>query len=83
MSDRALIATGAVGALLAAVCCAAPLLGAVLPLAAFGAWLAGAGLIVLVLVIVGCCGLIAWVIHRRHAKAAYDVTATRQESRKS
>ncbi|MBN9079733.1 MAG: mercury transport protein [Rhizobiales bacterium 65-79] len=82
MSDRALIATGAVGALLAAACCAAPLLAAVLPLAAFGAWLAGAGLIVLVLLIVGCCGLVAWIIHRRRAKAACGATAIPQESMK-
>ena len=47
MSDRALIRAGAAGAVLAAICCAALLIAVSLPLAGLGAWLAGAGLVVL------------------------------------
>ena len=67
MNDRALIGAGTVGAVLAAICCAAPLLTGVLPLAGLGAWLAGAG--VVLPVAVACFGLFAWAIHRRRARA--------------
>lgn len=55
MNDRALICVGSAGAVLAAICCATRFLAGVLPLAA-SAWLAGAGLVVLPLVI-ACFGL--------------------------
>jgi len=67
VNDRALIGAGTVGDGLAVICCAAPLLAGVLPLAGLGAWLAGAGLVVLPLVI-ACFGLAAWAIHRRRAR---------------
>lgn len=41
MSDRALIRAGTVGAIFAAICCAAPLVAVTLPLAGLGAWLKG------------------------------------------
>ncbi len=41
-----MVRAGAIGAVLAAICCAAPLLAAGLSLAGLGAWLAGAGLII-------------------------------------
>ncbi len=47
MNDRALIRVGAADSILAAICCAAPLLVVGLPLAGLGAWLAGAGLVML------------------------------------
>jgi len=78
MSDRALIGAGAVGAVLAAICCAAPLIAVSLPLAGIGAWLAGAGLVVLPLMIAGL-GLVAWAIHHRRAKAADRQTRFYQE----
>ncbi len=59
-----MVRAGAIGAVLAAICCAAPLLAAGLSLAGLGAWLAGAGLMIAGL------GLVAWIIHRRHARAA-------------
>ena len=68
MNDRALIRAGTVGAVLAAICCAAPLLAAGLPLVGLSAWLAGAGLAVLPLMVV-CIGLVAWGLHHRRAKA--------------
>ena len=64
MSDRALIRAGMAGAVLAVICCAAPLLAVSLSLAGLGAWLAGAGLVVLPLIVAGLA-LIAWAIHHR------------------
>lgn len=78
MNDRALIRARTVGAVLAVICCAAPLLAGVLPLAGLGAWLAGAGLVVLPLV-VACFGLVAWSIHRRRARADCGETKIHKE----
>lgn len=68
MSDRAAIRVGLVGGGLAAICCAAPLLAVGLPLASFGAWLAGAGLVALPLMVAGFA-LVAWGVRHRRAKA--------------
>lgn len=68
MTDRAVIRAGAVGAVLAAICCAAPLLAVGLPLASLGAWLAGAGLVALPLMVAGFA-LVAWGVRHRRAKA--------------
>ena len=73
MNDRALIRAGALGAVLVAICCAAPLLAVGLPLAGPGAWLAGAGLVVLPLMVAGL-GLVAWGVHHRRARAAVSET---------
>jgi mercuric ion transport protein len=78
MDDRALIRAGALGAILAAICCAAPLLAVGLPLAGLGAWLAGTGLVVLPLMVAGL-GLVAWGIHHRRAKAVGCETTIHQE----
>lgn len=78
MSDRALGRAGMVGAILAAICCAVPLLAVGLPLAGLGAWLAGAGLVVLPLMIAGL-GLVAWGIHHRRARAASCETKIHKE----
>lgn len=79
MNDGAAIRAGMAGAVFAAVCCAAPLLAVSLPLGGFGAWLGGAGLVVLS-VMVACFGLVAWIIHRRHAKATSGETTIKKES---
>ncbi len=78
MNDRALIGAGTAGAVLAMICCAVPLLAGVLPLAGLGAWQAGAGLVVLPLMI-ACFGLVAWAIHRRRAKADCGETKIHKE----
>jgi mercuric ion transport protein len=78
VNDRALIGAGTAGAILAAICCATPLIAGVLPLAGLGAWLEGAGLVVLPLVIT-CFGLIAWGIYRRRARADCGETKIRNE----
>ncbi|WP_298277667.1 mercury transport protein [uncultured Bradyrhizobium sp.] len=78
MNDRVLIRASTAGAVLAVICCAAPLLAGVLPLAGLGAWVAGAGLVVLPLVI-ACFGLVAWGIHRRRARADCGETKIHKE----
>ena len=83
MNDRALIRAGTAGAVLAAICCATPRqqraqLLALQPLAGLGAWLAGAGLVLLPLM-VACFGLVAWVIHHRRARAECGETKIHKE----
>ena len=64
MKDRALIATGAVGVVLAAICCAAPLLAVTLATAGLTAWLAN-GAYVLIPALLVCLGLVAYLLNRR------------------
>ena len=64
MKDRALIATGAVGVVLAAVCCAAPMLAVTLATAGLTAWLAN-GAYVLIPALLVCLGLVAYRLNRR------------------
>ena len=78
MADRALIGAGTAGAILAAICCVGPLLAAALPVAGFAAWISGAGVMVLPLVVAGL-GLLAWALHHRRAKAAGCETKTHNE----
>lgn len=68
MNNHATIRAGLAGAVLAAICCAAPLLAVALPLASVGGWLTGTGLVVLPLTIAGL-GLGAWGVHHRRAKS--------------
>jgi len=68
VNDRAVIGAATAGAVFVVICCTAPFLSGVLRLAGLDAWLAGAGLVVLPLVI-ACFGLVAWGIHRRRAGA--------------
>ena len=67
MRDRALIATGAVGAVLAAICCATPLLAVVLGGLGLTAWLAKADY-VLIPVLILCLALIAFGLYRRRTR---------------
>lgn len=65
MNDRAPIRAGTAGAVLAAICCAAPFFAVGLPLAGLGAsWPAR---VVLPSMIAGV-GLVAWGIHHGRAK---------------
>jgi mercuric ion transport protein len=64
MKDRALITVGAAGAVLAAICCAAPMLAVTLGTAGLTAWLAkGAYVVIPVLLI--CLALIGLRFRRR------------------
>jgi mercuric ion transport protein len=53
MNDRSLITTGAIGAALAAICCATPLLAVMLGGIGLSAWLAKADYIVMPVLLVG------------------------------
>ena len=81
MHDRALIRTGAAGAIDVAICCAAPLLAVPPPLAGLGAWLTGSGLVVLSLIAAGL-GLVACGIHHRRAKVVCSNTKILNEGLK-
>jgi mercuric ion transport protein len=64
MRDRSLIATGAVGAVVAAVCCATPLLAVLFGAVGLTAWAAKADYVVIPALIL-CLGLIAFGLYRR------------------
>lgn len=63
-----LIRAGTTGAILAAICCATPLLAVSLPLASLGAWFARPGLTVTSL-LAASIGLVMWGRYRRRAEA--------------
>ena len=67
MGDRALITTGVVGGVLAAVCCATPLLAVLFDAVGLTAWLAKADYVVIPALIL-CLALIAFGIYRRRAR---------------
>ena len=68
MNDRLLVVTGAIGAALAVVCCATPLLAIVLGGVGLSAWLANAGYLVMPVLLTGV--VIAGIgIRRRHTAA--------------
>jgi mercuric ion transport protein len=66
--DRTLITTGAVGAVVAAVCCATPLLAILLGAVGLTAWLAKADY-VLIPALILCFALLGFGLYRRHARA--------------
>jgi mercuric ion transport protein len=67
MRDGTLITTGAVGAALAAVCCATPLLVVVLAAVGLTGWLAKADYMVIPTFIL-CLGLIGFGLYRRRVR---------------
>jgi mercuric ion transport protein len=67
-----------VGAVLAAVCCVAPLSATIMPLTGFCAWLTGAGPMVFAPVAAGLV-LIAWGFGHRRARASGCETKIRKE----
>ena len=64
MRDGALIATGVVGAAIAALCCATPLLVMILGAAGLAGWLTKADY-VLIPALILCLGLIGFGLYRR------------------
>jgi mercuric ion transport protein len=68
LSDRSLITAGAVGAALAAICCATPLLAVVLGGIGLTAWLAKADYVVLAVLILALA-LMGLGLYRRSTKA--------------
>jgi mercuric ion transport protein len=81
MNDRALIRTGTAGAIVAAICCATPVLAVLLPLVGLSAWLARADL-VLFPMLAASLGLIAWGVYRRRTKVACCETEIHEEGAK-
>jgi mercuric ion transport protein len=67
-AGRGLIATGAVGAILAAICCATPLLAVMLGGIGLSAWLAGADYVLMPALLAGIV-LIGLGLYRRSATA--------------
>ena len=67
MRERTLIATGAIGAALAAICCATPLLVVVLGAVGLTGWLAKADYVVMPALIL-CLGLIGIGLYRRRIR---------------
>jgi len=65
MKDRSLIATGAIGALVTAICCATPLLAIVLGAIGLSAWVAEADYI-LIPVLLLFLALLGLGLYRRH-----------------
>jgi len=81
MNDRVLIRTGTTGAVLAAICCATPVLAVLLPLVGLSAWMARADLVLFPL-LAASLGLIAWGVYRRRTKAAWCETEIHEEGLK-
>ena len=67
-SNRTLIAAGSIGAIIAALCCATPLLAVLLGAAGPTAWLAEANYVVIPALLI-CLGLIALGLNRRRVTA--------------
>jgi len=65
-TDRALITTGVIGSVVAAICCATPLLAALLGALGLTAWLARADLVLIPALLV-CLGLVGIGLYRRRA----------------
>ena len=75
MKDRSLIAMGAIGAALAAICCATPLLAVVLGGVGLTAWLAHADYVVMPVLFFGIA-LVGLGFYRRHVAATCGDTRT-------
>lgn len=67
MKDRALITAGAAGVMLAATCCAAPLLAVVLGAFGLTAWLGKTAYAVIPALIL-CAGLIGFGLYRKQRR---------------
>jgi mercuric ion transport protein len=62
--ERALITTGALGGVLAAICCATPVLGLVLGALGLSAWIVNADYVLIPTLLV-CLGLLGIGLYRR------------------
>ncbi len=80
MRDRTLIGGGAIGAALAAICCATPLLAIVLGSLGLTAWLARADYFVIPALLV-CLGLVGLGFYRRGKDVACSPPARQQETK--
>jgi mercuric ion transport protein len=76
MTDRSLITTGAIGAVLAAICCATPLHAVVLGGIGLTAWLAKADYVVMPVLFLGVV-LVGFGLYRRHTAATRHNASTK------
>ena len=67
MQDRTLITTGVVGGLIAADCCATPVLAILFGAVGLTAWLANADLVVIPAFLL-CVGLVAFGLYRKQRR---------------
>jgi mercuric ion transport protein len=67
MQDRALITTGVAGSIVAAICCATPLLAVAFGALGLTAWLAKADYVLIPALII-CLGLIGVGLYRRRVR---------------
>ena len=81
MTDRSLITTGAIGAALAAICCATPILAVVLGGIGLSAWLAKADYIVMPVLLLGIA-LVGLGLYRRHLAATCRDAGAREGDRR-
>ena len=81
MNDRSLITTGAIGAALAAICCATPILAVVLGGIGLSAWLVKADYIVMLVLFLGIA-LVGLGLYRRHIAATCHDTSAKERGRK-
>ena len=77
MNDRFLITTGGIGAALAIICCATPVLAVVLGGIGFTAWLTSADYVVIPVLLLGVA-LIGLGIYRRHMAAMCCDTSAKE-----
>ena len=82
MKDRALITAGAAGAVLAAICCAAPLLAVVLGAFGLTAWLAKAAYAVIPALLV-CAGLVVYRLNPRRTMTGCRTSTPNDQEIKS
>jgi mercuric ion transport protein len=81
MTDRSLIATGAIGAALAAICCATPLLAVVLGGIGLSAWLAKADYVVMPVLLLGIA-LVGLGLYRRRIATTCGAASVKVRARK-
>jgi mercuric ion transport protein len=67
MNDRSLIATGGIAAVLAAICCATPILAVLLGAVGLTAWIAKADYVVVAVLVLGVA-LVGLGLYRRQSR---------------
>jgi mercuric ion transport protein len=77
MNDRSLIATGGIAAVLAAICCATPILAVLLGAIGLTAWIAKADYIVMAVLLLGIA-LVGLGLYRRHVGATCAATLAKR-----